>query len=222
MRGRTFIGILFIALGIGFLLDRMDIITFSTLISTYWPAILILIGVSQLFSRGHSSVSGLVLIFIGLFFLLRKLDILPADISKYFWPALLIILGIVVIFGRPRNIGIPVSGEDILNHFVIFSGLENKSVSKDFKGGTATAIFGSVDLDLRDADLRPEGAFLDLTTVFGGISVKVPDRWKVSVTGTPLFGGWENKTRAPSEASQNQPELKVRCFAMFGGIDIKN
>ncbi|NLJ66868.1 MAG: cell wall-active antibiotics response protein [Clostridiales bacterium] len=222
MRGRTFIGILFIALGIGFLLDRMDIITFSTLISTYWPAILILIGVSQLFSRENSSVSGLVLIFIGLFFLLRKLDILPADISKYFWPALLIILGIVVIFGRPRNIGIPVSGEDILNHFVIFSGLENKSVSKDFKGGTATAIFGSVDLDLRDADLRPEGAFLDLTTVFGGISVKVPDRWKVSVTGTPLFGGWENKTRAPSEAIQNQPELKVRCFAMFGGIDIKN
>ncbi|HZJ58064.1 MAG TPA: DUF5668 domain-containing protein [Clostridia bacterium] len=222
MRGRIFIGILLIALGLGFLLDRLGIILFSTLISTYWPAILILVGASQLFSKGHSEISGIILIFLGSFFLLKKLELLPEDIGKYFWPALLIIIGIIIIFGRSRHSGMPVSGEDAVNHFVVFSGLENKCISQDFKGGSATAIFGSIDLDLRDANLREEGAFLDLTAVFGGISLRVPDRWKVIATGTPLFGGWENKTRTPSDMPQDQPNLKIRCFALFGGMEIKN
>ncbi len=222
MHGRTFIGILLILLGAGFLLDKVGIIAFGTLISTYWPVFLIVIGANQFFSRGHSSISGIALILVGLFFVLKNLELLPSDIGRYFWPVLLIVIGVLIIFGRSRHGGMPAFGDDAINHFVLFSGLESRCVSKSFKGGSASAIFGGIELDLRDADLAKEGAFLDLTAAFGGINIKVPDQWKVVVKGTPLFGGWENKTKAPVGVSENDPILNIRCFAMFGGIEISN
>ncbi len=51
MKGRTFIGILLIILGAVFLLDRLQVVKFATLISMYWPVLLIGVGVNQLFSR---------------------------------------------------------------------------------------------------------------------------------------------------------------------------
>lgn len=222
MQGRSFIGIILIALGAGFLLDQLDIISFTTLISIYWPVFIILIGANHTFTKGHSTSWGIVLILVGLFFLLRNLDLFPSDIGKYFWPVLLIVIGVVIIFGRPRHDGLARYKDDILNHFVVFSGLEGKCVSKDFKGGSATVVFGGIDIDLRDANLSEEGAFLDLVAVFGGIDLKVPDNWKVIVKGTPIFGGWENKTRTPDNPGENQPTLNIKCLVMFGGMGVEN
>lgn len=222
MHGRTFVGTILVLLGAGFLLDNLEIIQFSASISIYWPVILIVIGANQLLTKGHSVISGTVLILAGLFFSLRNLGLLPVDIGSYFWPALLIITGLLVIFGRLRYNGVPMSKDDSLNHFVVFSGLESKCISKGFKGGRATALFGGIDLDFRDADLGKEGAVLELTAVFGGINIKVPDHWKVVVTGTPIFGGWENKTKTPADLAESQPTLSVRCFPLFGGIEIAN
>lgn len=222
MRGRIFVGIILVILGIGLLMDRTGVIPFSQLISTYWPVILIIIGINELFSSEHSFAPGTALVLIGTFFLLKRLDVLPIDIGKYFWPVLLMLVGLLIIFGRPKLKGMPVSDNDSLDHFVIFSGLQNKSMSKNFKGGSATAILGGMDLDIRDAELSEGGASLDLTAILGGINIKVPAHWKVVVTGTPLLGGWENKTKTPPEVSEDQPTLNIRCFALLGGMDIGN
>lgn len=222
MQGRKFIGIILVLLGAGILLDRMDVIEFSKLISVYWPIFLIVIGANQLFTRGYSSTSGVVLILIGLFFMLRNLGLLPGSIGSYFWPILLILVGLLIIFGRSRNVGAPMYRDDTINHFVLFSGLESRCVSENFKGGSATAIFGGIELDLRDAKLSKDGGFLDLTTGFGGVEIKVPAQWRVVVSGTPIFGGWENNTKAPVDFSEGDPILNIRCLAMFGGIEIGN
>lgn len=65
-----------------------------------------------------------------------------------------------------------------------------------------------------------EGAQLALTGIFGGISVTVPQNVRVEVTGIPIFGGWENKTR--QSIDDTLPVLKVNCLAAFGGVEIKN
>ena len=222
MRGRTFIGIILVLLGAGFLLDKMAIISFSDLLSTYWPIILIIIGIKHLFSKEDSYTSGIVLTLVGAFFLLRNLGLLPTDFWKYFWPAVLILVGILIIFGRSRGGGVPISKADDFNHFVILSGLASRSISKDFRGGKATAILGGIDLDLRDARIVRESAYLELTAAFGGIDLKVPEEWNVVVTGTPILGGWENKTKTPVGTSENIPTLNIKCFAMFGGVGITN
>lgn len=221
MRGRTFVGLLLVVLGIGFLLDRLEIIQFITLIEIYWPVILILIGVSQLFSRGYSFITGIALILIGVFFTLGNLNLIPGGVEKLFWPALLIIIGLFIALGKTTDRTLE-HNDDILNHFVIFSGLQDKCTSRNFKGGDITAIFGGIELDLRDANLAEEGASLNLTVAFGGIDIRVPVQWKVIVKGMPIFGGWENKTSAPVDAPENGPVLNIKCLAMFGGIDINN
>mgnify|MGYP000873817396 CR=1 FL=1 len=222
MRGRTFIGLLLVVLGIGFLLDRLEIIQFITLIEIYWPVILILIGVSQLFSRGYSLITGVALILIGIFFTLGNLSLIPGGIEKIFWPTLLIVVGLFITFGKTIYDKTPGNSDDTLNHFVIFSGLKDRSTSKNFKGGDITAIFGGIELDLRDAHLAGEGTLLNLTVAFGGIEIRVPAQWKVIVKGMPVFGGWDNKTSAPIDAPEDGPVLNVKCLAMFGGIDINN
>ena len=223
MRGRTFIGILFVILGTLFLLDKLEIIKFATLVSMYWPVILIAIGVNQLYSKGHSSKSAIILIFIGGFFQLKILGLLPSDIGKYLWPTILIVIGLFIIFERPKKKdNLEEYIDDIIDHFVVFSGLENKCISRNFTGGSATVAFGGIDLDLRQAELSQEGAFLELTAVFGGIEVKVPDHWRVVVKGTPIFGAWENKVKTSVGDIENQPVLEIKCLVMFGGIDILN
>ena len=158
---------------------------------------------------------------IGAFFTLGNLNLIPGGTEKFFWPALLIVIGLFIAFGKTID-RIPENSDDVLNHFVIFSGLKDKSISKNFKGGDIAAIFGGIELDLRDAHLAEEGALLNLTVAFGGIEVRVPNQWKVIVRGTPIFGGWDNKTSAPTDAPEDRPVLNVKCLAMFGGIDINN
>jgi len=184
--------------------------------------ILIAIGINQLFSKGHSSSGAIILILIGVFFQLRNLDLLPGDIGNYFWPVLLIIVGIMILLGSSKQDGIYKYKDNTIDHFVVFSGLENKCVSKDFRGGSATVAFGGIDLDFREAELSKEGAFLELTAVFGGIEVRVPEHWKVVVKGVPIFGVWENKAKTSVADVENQPVLNIKCLVMFGGIDIIN
>ena len=50
-QGRIFAGLVIIAIGVIFLLANMDKLDFGDFISTYWPMILVLIGVSHLLTK---------------------------------------------------------------------------------------------------------------------------------------------------------------------------
>lgn len=221
MRGKTFFGIILIMFGVGFLLDQLGIIDLFMYLSLYWPVIIILIGLNHLFSRQKSSGSGITLILVGAFFQLRKLNLLPDDMGRYFFPALLIIIGIFIVFGRSRQVGVPIDNDDHIDHFVLFSGLENKSLSKQFNGGNITTIFGGIDFDLREANLSKEGASLDITSIFGGVELKVPNHWKVVVKGVPIFGSCEDKTITIKD-DEDKTVINIKYLVVFGGVEIKN
>jgi hypothetical protein len=142
-----------------------------------------------------------------------------ASVWGLLWPVFLILLGLFVVFrlGRPA----PAAGDadDFINPFVVFYGYDLRPHSSNFRGGSATAVFGGMKINLQDVTLAREGAVLELTAAFGGMTVLVPREWKVEMTGLPLFGGYSNKT-LPSTA--NVPSLRVRCLAMFAGIEVKN
>jgi predicted membrane protein len=102
----------------------------------------------------------------------------------------------------------------------MFSGSEIASHSKEFKGGSVTAIFGGAEVDLRDA-MPVADARLDVFTAFGGVEIRVPEGWQVSVKGLPLFGGIDNIT-AKEQLPENATLLPVNATALFGGIEIKH
>lgn len=231
MSGKIFWGLILILLGGGLLLDQLNILDFGDVISLYWPSLLIILGIIGLFDRKSSKTGSLIIIALGALLQLNRMDLVTVDVFRLFFPIILIIVGLSIIFGKgTRKHSSPVDPEkwananmnmeDTLDLFVILSGNTAINQSLNFKGGKATAVLGGIDLDLRQAQLNNNQAFLDVTALFGGVEIVVPDTWRVEINGTPILGGIENSTRPNPDL--DAPVLKVAATAMFGGIDIKN
>lgn len=231
MSGKYFWGIILILVGAGFLLEQFDVITFGEIFRLYWPSILILLGLVGFFDRRSSKFGSLLLIIIGGLLQIDRLNLIEGSVFKLFWPIILILIGLKIIFGR-GSIVIDTDNsqkktkfkgnitlKDSFDEFAILSGIETNIQSQDFKGGKATAILGGIEVDLRGAKLNNNEAFIDVTALMGGVDIYVPQDWRVEVEGTPILGGWSNKTKFNNDP--NAPVLKIKCFVMFGGMDVK-
>lgn len=219
MSNKIWVGFIFIFFGFGFLLQQAGIWDFSDILAMFWPLILILIGVIQLTIRSISSFSGILFIAIGGLFLANQW--VDVNIVTYLWPLLLIIVGLTILISRMKQDRTPHSDQSI-RAFTLFSGSDIRSQSKDFTGGNVTSIFGGAEIDLRDAVLSKKGTSLEITTIFGGVSVYIPENVRVEITGVPIFGGWENKTRRQSHEDEELPVLNVHCLTVFGGAEFYN
>ena len=76
------------------------------------------------------------------------------------------------------------------------SGIALKNDSQEFAGGEVSAVMGAVEIDLRQAAIATE-AVLHLSIIMGGVEIKVPREWSISVNGSPMLGGIEDKTVPP-------------------------
>lgn len=92
---------------------------------------------------------------------------------------------------------------------------------RHLKKADATAIFGGVTLDLREARID-DTATVDAFAFFGGVDILVPRGWRVAVTGTPILGGFEDKTRYDDFLPPDAPVLTVDGLAVFGGVTVAN
>lgn len=223
--GRQIFAAILIILGVAFLLDQLNIpvlgvVSFAGLA---WPLILIVLGVFLLARR--SLVGGWILVALGVLFGLSQIT--NWNVWATFWPLVLIVLGIVLLYrrasGRSDVEGFVDSATETHEHIdetAVFSGLKRIVHAKNFKGGTVTAVFGGAEIDLTGVELRKEGAVLNVTVIFGGATIRVPQNIRIDSGGTPILGGWENKfsSSAPADA----PRLKIHGTAIFGGVEVKN
>jgi hypothetical protein len=64
---------------------------------------------------------------------------------------------------------------------------------------------------------------LDASAICGGGEIIVPEHWLVSIQGTAMFGGYEDKARhVQPDPTQPTKTLILKGFVLFGGISIKN
>lgn len=233
MSGRIVAGLIIILVGIGLLLDARGTIDFGDTFSTYWPLILVAIGVGLMASRPHSMGGGVVLLVLGCVFLARNLDYLPNNWFSYVWPVLLILVGILLLVPRahrsrahrmdgpappPPN----VADIDAVHMSAFFGGSDEIVRSQAFKGGKIDVVFAGAKLDLTGAKLAMTGGRLDVSAVFGGIEIIVPRDWNVVVNARPVLGGVENKTVPVPPTGSPGPVLEVNATAAFGGVKIRN
>ncbi|MEI3613996.1 LiaF transmembrane domain-containing protein [Pseudogracilibacillus sp. SO30301A] len=219
MSGRVWFGLFFLVIGVGFFMHQANLLDFTAVLSTWWPLILIVIGIIQLVNRTYSSpLTGVLFIIVGGLFLANHW--FEMNLAAFIWPLVIIFIGLAIIFTRGER-GKKEHMEQDLKNFLLFSGTELRSQSKDFRGGNVTAIFGEAEIDLREAEISDEGATLDITAVFGGVTIIVPENVHVKVTGNPIFGGWEDKRRHLGD-EESLSVLKLNCLAVFGGVVIKN
>ncbi len=240
MKSRNLFGIILIIMGLGFLLDRFNIIAFGSVLSLYWPMILVIIGVIGLLDKKSSKFGNLILITLGLVFQINSLDILDINLFSLMFPVILILIGINVIFSRKKNFSDKKSDiyTDESNDFsktndfnknidldneidvsAFMSGVETNNRSQQFRGGRATAIMGGIEIDLRGASIYENIAELEITAVMGSVEIMVPESWRVEIAGTPLLGSMANKSR--SNTDFNAPVLRIKGFILMGSIEIK-
>jgi hypothetical protein len=81
------------------------------------------------------------------------------------------------------------------------------------------ALFGDIELDLRQATMPPGEVVIDAVAPFGNIDVLVPEGAQVDVGGFTLFG---SKKVAVGDASPNESAavIRVRGFTLFGSLKV--
>ncbi len=226
---RVVIGLVFLTLGAFLLADKFDVIPFS--LNRYiftWQSLIIAIGLISL-AKNESRVTGIVLISIGAFFLTAKILGFHYPFRIFFWPAVFIAIGLILIFQRGychrSRFGMSkgVTDMDFIDDVAIFGGSEQKVMSKSFKGGKVSNIFGGSTFDLTDAELAPGRNILDMFCLFGGSKIIVPPTWKVKIEVTAIFGGYSDKRRnAPKSNESSESEFVIRGVVIFGGGEIKS
>ena len=222
------IGLLVAAFGVLFLLDNLNIIYLRHVIF-FWPLAFIASGLVALFSDGPRSgrVTGIVLVAIGVAMLGNRLGY--EFISwRTFWPLVMIALGGLILYrtlgGRVVHVNTkPYTKDDarsdnVVDITAILGGFERRVSAPDFRGGEITAIMGGCELDLREATLATE-AVINVFAVWGGITIKVPPDWTVILHGTPVMGGFTEKTARPPD---NSKRLVVTGYAIMGGVEVRN
>jgi predicted membrane protein len=227
-RGGIVAGGMLVLIGLAFLLDNMGIISIRYL-WRFWPMLVILAGVLNFLYRHRPW--GTLLMLAGIVLQLNQLGITHFGWAQ-FWPMILIGLGLFVLWGSLEWGNKPIlSGSregdprTTLNEAVIFGGLERRMTSQDFQGGDITAIFGGIELDLTEANMQANETTLAITTIFGGVDMRIPPTWQVAFRGAPIFGGIEDKTRTARVADPTNSNLKTLVITgavIFGGLEIKN
>jgi len=215
-------GAVIVLIGILLLLSTTNTLDVGTL-WRYVPSLFVLLGVWALIRSGFRNVTGpVILIIIAGTIQLLALDLITGETIASWWPVLVILFGLSLMTGRWRQRRrVSTNSADDFDLIGIFGGTERRVDSRSFTGGTATAIFGGVEVDLRDAEVTDPPAVVTATALFGGVELTVPEDWSVSIDALPIFGGVEDeRSRRPDVERSAEPDLVLNGFVAFGGISI--
>lgn len=192
-RSQLVVGVLMIAVGVLLLLDRYGGVDAWASFEVGWPAVLLLAGAAQVLTRPRNLVGGVVLTALGVALLSWTLGLVTSLALP--WPLLLIALGIWLMAARRpstyRIEGLEGSDTDIVAVF------DDRVVQRSgpFVGGSVTAVFADVRLDL-----------------------EVPEGWRVTVSGPELLG--DVHLRTATEPPVDAPVLQLRVVTILGDVDI--
>ncbi len=247
-RGKVVGGILLIVIGSLFLFRELGVDFPRWLFS--WKILLIGIGIVLGFKHQFKSGGWFIPIIVGLTFLLIDwFPILP--IKQYVWPSIIILVGVFLIFKPKRrnpyknwkkyerwnerhNFGYQESSsqtfdnstaansEDTINSSTFMGGVKKNIISKNFKGGEISNVFGGAEINLSQADF--EGSIkLEVNQVFGGTTLIVPANWQINSELTSIFGSIDDKRPVvPQTGTEQKKILLLEGNTVFGGIEIKS
>jgi hypothetical protein len=98
----------------------------------------------------------------------------------------------------------------------IFSSPKYSNSCKTLRGGSASSVFGSLTVDLRQADVAQTADF-EVAAVFGTLTLLLPEGMPVRTEITPVFGALYNDSKITAPA-EGQPFLRLQGAAVFGTI----
>lgn len=101
----------------------------------------------------------------------------------------------------------------------IMGGVKRENLATSFQRGEATAVMGGVDLDLSRAVMDGREALLDVSSIMGGVKIRVPETWTVVSRVETIMGGFKDKTRRPPNSDH---KLILEGTVIMGGLTVSN
>lgn len=209
-------GLILIAIGLLIGGKVLGFWEFPVFFPGWWTLIIIIPCVISMIKHGPRVMNTIILLCGVLMLLERNRVISGSMISKILVPAIFLIVGVFILIGS-LSAGTKRRYNGTQSYSATFAG-NTVMPAEDgaFQGCEADAVFGGLDLDLRDAVIE-DGAVIEASAIFGGVDIKVPEGVNVKVKRTELFGG----TKSHVSNRNGQPVLYVNALCMFGGVEIK-
>jgi len=228
---RFIIGILLITAGLILMVRKSAVLPepldhFIDDIIFSWQMLLVVIGVISL-TGSENKTPGIVLIAVGGFFMIPELFTDFFRSFNFFWPALFIVIGVVLLVNSKRlgkTLNFSTSNKaDYIDYTNIFSGAERQLITENFQGGKITSIFGGGEVDLTRSSLAPGENVIEITCIFGGTTIIVPESWNIILDVTPILGGFSDSRKIRGDVMKdNTRSLVIRGTVIFGGGEIKS
>ncbi len=228
---RLVIGVLLIIAGLILMLKKSTVLPepldhFIDDILFSWQMLLIAIGVITLIGSDNKT-PGIVLISVGGFFLIPELFTDFFRSFNFFWPALFIVIGVVLLINSKsivKKLDYSTTNKaDYIDYTNIFSGAERQLITENFQGGKITSIFGGGEVDLTRSSLAPGENIIEITCIFGGTTIIVPESWSVILDITPILGGFSDARKIRGDViKDNTRTLIIRGTVIFGGGELKS
>lgn len=113
------------------------------------------------------------------------------------------------------------NSEDHLNSTALFSGIKKTILSKDFKGGKISNLFGSTEIDFTNADLNGT-AVLDISQAFGSTTITVPGDWRIESDLSQLFAVVDDNRNYVYQTNKSDKVLYLKGLSACASVEIQN
>lgn len=233
-------GLLLVFVGALFLLDNLNLIEARGIVRSYWPVVLVAWGLSRVL-QGGDRVIGPFAVVLGVVLLGNRLLHWGISVAALFWPIVLIAVGTHILLRHWRNPvhvlaagpadldadarpdgGIEdarVDASPAIREVAFMASVERRNVSQTFRGGSASATMGSIELDLRECRMNDGETRLDLSAFMGQVTLRIPRDWTVDSRVDAILASVEDRSEPPV---QDAKRLVLRGSAILGSIEIRN
>ena len=216
-------GIVFIIIGVIFGLNALEITDINIFFDGWWTLFIIVPCFIGLFKDDDKS-SNLIGLIIGLCLLLGCQDIIEfAIIWKLMIPAILVMIGLSFIFKDTLNSKVnkeikKLNKNETKEYCACFSGQKIDFTKEEFTGCSLSAVFGGIECDLKKSIIK-EDTVINASSIFGGITIYVPEDINVEISSTSIFGGVSDKRK--NKTTDAKDTIYINATSMFGGVEIK-
>ncbi|MDR2292562.1 MAG: cell wall-active antibiotics response protein [Prevotellaceae bacterium] len=171
------------------------------------------------------------------------------DFTYKYWPALLIAVGILIIarlfFTKSTvNSHDKIFSDNSMSKYrskrkkcncgcdncncncnfernAVFGSIEEIILDPIFNGGNISSVFGNIELDLRKTTIPEGDTELEVNSVFGAITLYIPDNWNVELHVSNFAGGFSDDRNINSAIDYSR-KLIINGKFVFSGGEIKS
>ncbi|MEV8563680.1 hypothetical protein AB0478_46500 [Streptomyces sp. NPDC051917] len=224
---RIWIALMLLATGLLVLVDRLAPSTHVwQRLAVWWPLGLVALGFGggiRLALATRTALRGpAFLTLVGLVALVVTTDPLPDSVRPLLWPSLLVAAGVTMLVavavGRPGT-----QAGSVIPRLVSIA--ESRHIvwpTGTFSLGSVTAVASGCVIDLCQANPLNHRARIDVTALFGGVEIRVPENWDVRFVRFGREIEMPAPAPSPETDAQERPFLHVTAMTFLAGVEVRN